>query len=92
MSRLTKQVVNEGFHYFDWNVSSGDAGGVTTSDAVYNNVVNSLKESYSIVLQHDTKKFSIDAVERIIQYGMANGYTFERLEESSPGAHHPVNN
>jgi len=92
MSRLVKTVANEGFHYFDWNVSSGDAGGATTSDAVYNNVVNSLKEGYSIVLQHDTKKFSIDAVERIIQYGMANGYTFERLEESSPGAHHGTNN
>lgn len=92
MSRLTKRVENEGYHYFDWNVSSGDAGGATTSDAVYGNVVGSLKEGSSIVLQHDTKKFSIDAVERIIQYANANGYTFATLNETSPGAHHGVNN
>jgi peptidoglycan/xylan/chitin deacetylase (PgdA/CDA1 family) len=92
MSRLVKRVANEGFSYFDWNVSSGDAGGASTSDAVYNNVVNSLKEGESIVLQHDTKKFSIDAVERIINYANENGYTFSTLTESSFGAHHGVNN
>ena len=92
MSTLVNEVRNRGFYYFDWNVSSGDGGNPTTSDVIYNNVVSSLKDGSSIVLQHDTKKYSIDAVERIIQYCLSNGYTFSTLKETSPGAHHGVNN
>ena len=92
MSYLTKEVQNRGFHYFDWNVSSGDAGSTTNTNQVYLNVVNNLKSGYSIVLQHDTKGYSVAAVERIIQYGLANGYTFKALDETSPGAHHGTRN
>ena len=92
MSRLVNEVTSLGFTYFDWNVSSGDAGGATTSDEVYTNVIENLKPEYSVVLQHDIKEFSVDAVERIIQYGQKNGYTFNKLDESSFTAHHGVNN
>ena len=92
MSKLTEEVENKGFQYFDWNVSSGDAGDASTSDEVYYNVINNLSGGYSIVLQHDTKKFSIDAVERIIQYGLANGYVFKPLSSYSPKAHHRIYN
>ena len=92
MSKLVKSVTDRGFTYFDWNISSGDAGGATTSDAVYSNVVNSLKNGSSVVLQHDTKGFSVDAVERIIQYALNRGYSFAPLTASSFAAHHGVNN
>ena len=92
MSYLTKEVEARGYKYFDWNVSSGDAGGASTSTQVYNNVVSNLKSSYSIVLQHDIKGFSVNAVENIIIYGLNNGYTFLPLTMSSPTAHHRVNN
>ena len=92
MSILTEEVERKGFYYFDWNVVSGDAGEVSTSDEVYYNVINHLTGGYSIVLQHDIKKFSIDAVERIIQYGINNGYSFKTLSPSSPKAHHRVFN
>ena len=88
MKSLSKQVLDKGYYYFDWNVSSGDAGGQSTSDGVYYAVINSLKRGSSVVLQHDIKKFSVEAVERIIQYGKANGYTFERLREDSPKIRH----
>lgn len=92
MSYLTKEVEKRGFTYFDWNVSSGDAGSTTSSDGVYRNVVNGLKYNSNVVLQHDIKGFSVNAVERIIQYGLNNGYTFMPLTESSYTAHHGVNN
>ena len=92
MSYLTKEVQRRGFHYFDWNVSSGDAGNTTSTNQVYLNVVNYLKSGYSIVLQHDSKSYSVDAVERIIQYGLNNGFTFKALDENSPGAHHGTKN
>ena len=91
MSYLTEEVQRRGFKYFDWNVSSGDAGSASTADEVYNNVISTLKEGSSIVLQHDVKGFSVDAVGRIIEYGLSNGYTFKPLTETSPGAHHGTN-
>lgn len=93
MSTLVQEVTKRGFTYFDWNISSGDAGSTTIPYEVYLNVINNLKPNdASVVLQHDSKNFSIDAVEAIIQYGLSNGYTFDRLTTDSPTAHHPVNN
>ena len=92
MSYLTNEVERRGFTYFDWNVSSGDAGATTSSDGVYSNVVNGLKYNSNVVLQHDVKGFSVNAVERIIQYGLNNGYTFRPLTAASYTAHHGVNN
>ena len=93
MTRLTKLVEEKGFQYFDWNVDSNDAGGAKTADEVYRNVINGCKSrTASVVLQHDIHGYSVDAVERIIQWGLANGYTFEALTPSSPTAHHPINN
>ena len=93
MSRLTKAVEAQGFRYFDWNVDSYDAGGAYTAEQVFNNVVNGCKGNrWSVVLQHDIHGFSVDAVESIIQWGLANGYTFLPLTDTSPTAHHGVNN
>lgn len=93
MTRLTKLMTDMGYQYFDWNVSSGDAGGTKTADGVYNNVISGIQEhNVSVVLQHDIKKYSVEAVERIIIWGLENGYTFLPLDASSPVCHHSVNN
>lgn len=93
MTRLTKAVEERGFTYFDWNVDSKDAGGAKTADEVYQNVINGCRnKKASVVLQHDIHGYSVDAVERIIQWGLANGYTFAALTPDSPTAHHPINN
>ncbi len=94
MSRLVKSVVERGFTYFDWNVSSGDAGNINSSDTVFNNVTAGMGkyETGAVVLQHDVKEFSVNAVERILQYGQENGFKFEALTADSPTAHHGVNN
>ena len=93
MTRLAIAVQNAGFQYFDWNVDSNDAGGATTAKEVAQNVINGCSaRRISIVLQHDIKSFSVEAVEDIIIWGLANGYTFLPLDATSPGAHHGVNN
>ena len=93
MSKLVSLVGEKGFTYFDWNISSGDAGNTTSTEVVYQNVVNALKEGGdSVVLQHDVKDFSVEAVESIIQYGLLNGYEFKKLDSTSFPAHHRVNN
>ena len=93
MSKLTKAVQAKGYRYFDWNVDSKDAGGAKTAGEVASNVINSLgNQSIYVVLQHDIKGYSIDAVETIIQFGLSHGYTFQALKMDSPRVEHSVNN
>jgi len=93
MTRLTQSVKAQGYRYFDWNVDSNDAGSASTADEVFNNVVNGIgNKRVSIVLQHDIMDFSVDAVERIINWGLANGYTFRALAMDSPACEHKVFN
>ena len=93
MTSLTKAVEAQGYRYFDWNVDSKDAGGAKTAEEVFQNVINGVsKRNVSVVLQHDIWGYSVDAVESIIVWGLSNGYTFLPLDETSPTAHHPVNN
>ena len=93
MTRLTAQLNELGFRYFDWNVDSNDAGGATTREQVVANVIAGVsKRNMSVVLQHDIKKFSVDAVAEIITWGLENGYTFLPLTENSPACEHSVSN
>lgn len=93
MSDLTKKVEELGFRYFDWTIASGDAGETKDTNKIISNVTGHLKpNAANVILQHDIKGFSVDAVESIIQYGLANGYTFAPLTMNSPVVHQKVNN
>lgn len=93
MTRLTRGMENMGYCFYDWNVASGDAGEVKTSEAVYKNVTEGcVGKQAAVVLQHDIKDFSVNAVENIILWGLNNGYVFRALDEGCYNAHHGVNN
>lgn len=93
MTFLTNAVQDAGFSYFDWNVDSDDAGKAMSKNAVLNNIRKGVGDKKtSLVLQHDIHPYSVDAVEDLIAWGMANGYTFLPLSQNSPGMHHKVLN
>ncbi len=93
MSRLAQYMTDMGYIYFDWNVSSGDAGGTTDTWQVVENVCGGCSgQQVSVVLQHDIKDFSVAAVERIIQWGQSHGYAFAALDETSFRPHHGIHN
>lgn len=93
MTRLTRLVTDYGLQYFDWNVDSRDAWQSKTAQQVFQSVVTGIGDkSCSVVLQHDIHEHSVDAVERIIQWGLGNGYQFLPLDATSPGFHHDVRN
>ena len=94
MTQLVNDVTARGLLYCDWNVSSGDANSkpISTEQVVQNVISGVQSHNVSVVLQHDIKDFSVNAVEQIIQWGQANGYTFLPLTTSSPMSHHRVNN
>ena len=93
MSVLTTKLESEGYRYFDWTISSGDAGGTTSSDKIVQTVINAVGENKAnVILMHDIKSYTVDSIERIVQWGLANGYTFLPLTENSPVVHQKVNN
>ncbi len=80
VTAASKKLLENGFKYFDWNVASGDSGDVQTADAVYRNVTNGIKPGRNnIVLMHDFSgnNKTAEALPRIIDWGLANGYRFE---------------
>lgn len=93
ITELAKDLTNMGYQYFDWNVDSGDSGTNKTVDAVFEAVIAGVqKYDVSCVLQHDLKDYSVEAVEKIIQWGLANGYTFLTLDATSPVFHQTIKN
>lgn len=93
MSRITTEVINRGYRYYDWNISSGDAGETTSPDGVYSNVVNNLShDKANMVLMHDIKWYTRDALRNIIRYGKDNGYTFEVITMDTKMIRQRVNN
>lgn len=93
MTTLSQEVTARGFRYCDWNVSSGDAGETTDTQQVVANVIEGCKNhNVSIVLQHDIKGFSVNAVEQIIQWGLSEGYTFLPITDTTPLVQQKINN
>ena len=95
MTLLTKDVIKEGYHYFDWNVDSKDAWDARNSNDVYNNVIYNLSMNRSnIVLLHDkngnTK--TLYALKDIIKTAKNKGYTFNKITNSTPMITHSVKN
>ena len=93
MSRLTQEVLNRGYKYYDWNISSGDAGETTDPDKVYSNVVGNLrKDRVNMVLMHDIKPYTRDALRRIIRYCKDNGYPIKKISNCTTMITQRVNN
>lgn len=99
MTTLTNEVLNRGYRYYDWNVDASDAwtcAKASVSDkkgCVYKNVTNNLSKSRpNIVLMHDIKYHTKDAIRDIIRYGKKNGYTFAKLDDNVKMIRFTVNN
>jgi len=91
MSTLAAAVESKGYTYFDWNIDSRDAEG-KNSDQIYSNVINGLSKTHgNVVLMHDIKRTTANAIERIIQYGLNNGYQFKVLDKSIVCHHKTAN-
>ena len=93
MSRLAQEVQNRGYKYFDWNISSGDAGETTDPNQVYANVVSNLShDRRNIVLMHDIKWYTRDALRSIIRYCKENGYQLRKISNCTEMYSQRINN
>ncbi len=95
MSTLTKSVESKDFHYFDWNVSSGDGYSKTTTDQIINNVTKNIRVGKSyVVLMHDSSghEATIAALPNILEYLQSIGAVILPITMETPVVHHNVQN
>lgn len=75
-----------GIQYFDWNIkpenSTNNAG-----DSVMMVKKYTSKYAVPVSLQHDTRFYSVAAVEKILEWGTENGYSFRGLDVTVPPVH-----
>ena len=93
MSKLTKEVVNRGYQYYDWNEDSEDGSGQLSVKQLIKNATASTEKNI-MLLFHDAngKENSLKAIGPVIQYYQNKGYVFKGIDDSSFVVHHSVNN
>lgn len=93
MTQLVKEAGEKGLSYFDWNVNSGDVGSGTSSAEVLENCKKGIESlTNAVILCHDIKEYTVNAMDEFITWAKENGYSFAALTPESYGAHHEVLN
>ncbi|MDD6666481.1 MAG: polysaccharide deacetylase [Lachnospiraceae bacterium] len=93
MTRLTQQVEGNGYTYVDWNVSSGDGSSKTSTESVISNCETQCSsKNTSVVLCHDVKQSTVNAIDTFLTWGEQNGFTFLPMSPHSNPFHQHINN
>ena len=97
MSKLTKSVEEKGYTYYDWNVEVSDAGSCAYKNNKESCVLNNFKSGISknkinMVLLHDIKSYTANALEDMIKYALDNNYIFKSIDDTTPIIHQHINN
>lgn len=94
MSRLSKEVQNKGYQYFDWNAASGDGNSALPASTLIQTAKSYGNYPSVMMLTHDHSgsHSSVEALPEIISYYQNLGYTFETVDVNTNGYHHGINN
>lgn len=94
MSTLSKELIAQGYQYYDWNVDSSDASGNNVPVSKIIASATSGKANNLNILFHDTaaKSTTVQALPAIIEHYLAQGYRFEGISDSSFAPHQNINN
>ena len=86
MKKLAELMTEKGYTYFDWHIDCGDTHGKkATKEYIINMVKTHLKGNGNyIILMHDIKKNTRDALPEIIEYAKSRGYVFRKIDENTP--------
>ncbi len=94
MTNLSKIMTEKGYIYFDWTFDSGDTSKKNNSkEAILKNVKTYLNNPKDyIILMHDIKKNTLEALPEIITYAKEKGYIFKALDENVQAPHFKIAN
>ena len=94
VTAIAQEMTNRGYVYFDWNLASSDADGKTSTEKIINTVINHVDSCRydCVILFHDYKTITADALDPILAELTSRGYTFYTLNENSPETHSTIRN
>ena len=94
MSQLTREVIKQGYQYYDWNGDTTDASGNHIPTATIIKQATSETHQNIVLLAHDTdaKDTTVAALPSIIQYYKEKGYQFLGIDDESYYVHHDIQN
>ena len=82
---LREMMHNMGVRYYDWNVQPET---YKETDGVEYLFTHPDKDyDFAIVLQHDTRSYSVLALDKMIQWGLEQGYSFAPIDLTTPEIH-----
>lgn len=82
---IIEEMTRRGFHYFDWNVDSRDAGGADWTE-MYNNIPADISGNFrSVVLMHDSEQHltTVLVLEDILNVLKVEGYKLDRINDDT---------
>lgn len=93
VTKIANMMEKNGYIYYDWTFDSGDTAKNNSVQTIINSFKTNLKgDGDYIVLMHDIKKNTIEALPEIIKFAMANGYDFDKITENTPLTHFKISN
>ena len=94
VTEIAQEMTNRGYVYYDWNMSSGDADKSATTDKIISNIVNRVDgcRKECVILFHDYKKTTANAIGPILAELTKRGYSFATLDENGPLTHSKIHN
>lgn len=82
--KVKSTLCDMGIRYYDWNVQIENSA--SSAESLYYNFIKQVEDCDTpIVLQHDTRLYSVKAVEKLLKWGTENGYSFRALDSSVAG-------
>lgn len=90
--KIIEGMTEEGYEYFDWNVSAEDSIGTPTKASILKNIKKDFeKYKEPVILMHDSaiNKATVEALPFIIEMLKEEGYAFGTLDERSKPYHYP---
>ena len=82
---LREMMHNMGVRYYDWNVQPESYK--ETDGVIYNFTHPDKEYDFAIVLQHDTRNYSVYALDKMIQWALKEGYSFAPIDLTTPEIH-----
>ena len=93
VTKIAKQMTKDGYVYFDWNVGSADTSLTIKPAGIKRRVVNGVKSCKTcVVLMHDIKYNTYQALDSMLYELTSKGYKFGTLNENVETVHHGINN
>lgn len=92
VSEIAKYLTAKGYLYFDWNVDSTDAAGAGTEAIIKRVTTDVSKCSKCVVLMHDIKTTTANAIDPILAELTSRGYSFQVLNSDGPKVQHKIAN